>query len=55
MVPVTVETGKGRVELVAGKNEGGDEASNFEEVVEDFLDGGDVLNTRVLGGKLGVG
>lgn len=45
----------GRVVVVAGKDEGGDETSDFEEVVEDLLDGGDVLNTRVLGGKLGVG
>lgn len=41
--------------LVTSKDEGGDEASNFEEVVEDLLNGGDVFNTRVLGGKLGVG
>lgn len=44
-----------RVVIVAGKDECGDEASDFEEVVEDLLDGGDVLNTRVLGGNLGVG
>ena len=55
MVPVAVETGIGGVVLVAGKDERGDEASDFEKVVEDLLDGGDVLNTSMLGGKLGVG
>lgn len=55
VVPVAVETGIGGVVLVAGKDEGGDEASDFEKVVEDLLDGGDVLNTSMLGGKLGVG
>lgn len=44
----------GWVVLLAGEDEGGDETSGFEEMVKDLLDGGDVLNARVLGGKLAV-